>query len=131
MIYLTVKFPQRKEYIDKHRQLILKLLKNNKNGVRISLKPKHTDRHWWYTGSVIENDLFNLIENDNKIIYVYDDNRCKKLHAKLACNWFGKLKVEHLDENLYDNYDFDDQKSIAKLYRLILGSPYYYFIITN
>lgn len=131
MNYLTVRFPQRREYNETYRKQILDLLKKGKHGVRIILKPKHTDKHWWDIGTVVETDLLNLIRYDRKVVYVFNDKACKSLHSKLYCNWFGKLQTDYLDEQFYNKYDFNNQISVTKLYRLILGVPYHYFIIKN
>lgn len=130
MNFLTIKFPQKKEYAEMYRNKILDLLKINKRNVRILLKPKYSNKHWWDIGSVIETDLLNLIIHDKKIIYVFNDKDCKNLYSKLYCDSFGKLQINYLDKHFYYKYDFNNQESITQLYRLILGSPYYYFIIS-
>lgn len=129
MNYLTVRFPQRIDNIDQTRKDLLKSLKKGRFGVRLILKPKHTNKHWWNIGTVIETDLLNLVRYDRKIIYVYIDKECKKLYCKLYCNWLGELQTEYLNKQFYKDYNFDDQESVTKLYRLILGVPYHYFIL--
>ena len=131
MNYLTVRFPQRREYAGEIREKILNLLRAGRFGIRVIVKPKHTDKHWWDIGTVVETDLLNLIRYDKKTIYVYNDKHCKSLHSKLYCNLSGHLQTDYLDEQFYKKYNFDDQESVTKLYRLILGVPYHYFIIKS
>ena len=128
---INIRFPQKKEYSDKYRNNILDYLKINKYGIRIFLKPKYKEKHWWDIGKVLETDLLNLIRYDKKKIYVYSDSNFKKMYTKLYCNSFNELDTTHLDKTYYKNYDFNDQQEVIKLYRLILGAPYYYLIITN
>lgn len=131
MNLINIRFPQKKEYNDKYRNNILDLLKTNKYGLKIVFKPKYKEKHWWDIGKVLETDLLNLIRYDKKKIYVYSDPNFKKMHTKLYCNSFNELETTYLDRTYYKNYDFNDQHSVKKLYRIILGAPYYYLIITN
>jgi uncharacterized protein YecE (DUF72 family) len=131
MNYLTVRFPQRRENTDETRDQILKLLTKGRFGVRVILKPKHKDKHWWDIGTVVETDLLNLIRYNQKTVYVYNDKTCKQLYCKLYCNWRGELQTDYLDKQFYESYNFDDQELVTKLYRLILGVPYHYLIFKN
>lgn len=131
MNYVTVRFPERREYSGVTRKQILKSLKSYRLGVKVILKPKHTDKHWWDIGAAIETDFLNLIRYDKKTVYVYNDKMCKDLLCKLWCDCRGHLQTDHIDKHFYDKYDFNNQESVIKLYRVILGVPYHYFIFTN
>lgn len=131
MRYINVKFPQRKENYGINRQRIMGLLNNNKFSVAITLKPKFKEKHWWDIGLVVETELLDLIRYNYKTIYVYSDKDFKKYICKLYCNWKGKLSPSNIPKDSYKEYDLTKKDDLIKVYRLILGVPYHYFIVKN
>lgn len=131
MHYINVKFPQRKEYYGTNRERILGLLNNNRFGVAITLKPKFKQKHWWDIGIVVETELLDLIRYNYKTIHVYSDKHFKKYICKLCRNNRGYFSHYNIPKNIYKGYDLNKKDDLIKVYRLILGVPYHYFIIKN